>query len=238
MSATLAEQTAELLNLSLTPEQEQQFAIYARELAAWNAHTNLTAITDPQAVQVRHFLDSLTIIKADPLLPNSLLIDVGSGAGFPGVPLALVFPHLEVVLLEATGKKVAFLNHLIGVLGLQNTRAVHARAEEAGQMPQHRAAYQVVVARAVARLPALLEYMLPLAKIGGRCIAMKGRTAQEEVRDSERALNILGGRLNTIHAVRLPGVEETHHLIVVDKTAPTPAAYPRKPGTPTNKPLT
>jgi 16S rRNA (guanine527-N7)-methyltransferase len=237
VAATLAQQAAELLNLSLTPEQEELFAIYARELAAWNTHTNLTAITEPEAVQVRHFLDSLTIAQAVPLASGCRIIDVGSGAGFPGLPLGIVFPHMNVALLEATGKKVAFLNHIIATLGLKNVHTVQARAEEAGQMPEHRAAYDVVVARAVARLPALAEYLLPLTKVGGHAIAMKGKTAEEEANDAERAIAILGGRLQTIHNIQLPGVEETHYLVVIEKIAPTPAAYPRKPGTPTNKPL-
>ena len=237
MSATLTEQAAELLHLTLTPQQEELFGVYARELAAWNTHTNLTAIIEPQAVQVRHFLDSLTIAKAVALKPDSRVIDVGSGAGFPGLPLAMVFPNIHVTLLEATGKKVAFLNHMIQMLGVTNAQAVQGRAEEAGQLADHRAAYDVVAARAVARLPALVEYLLPLAKIGGRCIAMKGKTAIEEAADAERALNILGGRLEKIHALNLPDVEDIHYLIVIEKVAATPAIYPRKPGTPTSKPL-
>jgi 16S rRNA (guanine527-N7)-methyltransferase len=237
MAAGLAEHAAKLLDLTLTPEQVEQFGVYARALAAWNAHTNLTAITDPEAVQVRHFLDSLTLVKAAAFPPGCRVIDVGSGAGFPGLPLAIVFPDMHMTLLEATGKKVAFLNHIIDTLGLKHTRAVQGRAEEAGQSAGHRAAYDVVLARAVARLPALAEYMLPLAKVGGRCIAMKGKTAEGEAADAERALSILGGRLEAIHTVQLPGVDEMHYLVVLKKIVPTPTAYPRKPGTPTNRPL-
>ena len=163
--------------------------------------------------------------------------DVGSGAGFPGVPLAMVFPFLNVTLMEATGKKIAFLEHMIARLGLTNASTLRARAEDAGHLPNQREAYDVVAARAVARLPSLLEYLLPLAKVGGVCVAMKGKSAFEEASGSARALAILGGRLNETGAIQLPDVEEPHYLVVVDKVAPTPSTYPRKPGIPTRKPL-
>lgn len=234
---TLAEQAAELLSITLTPEQEAQFTRYAELLAAWNAHTNLTAIIEPQAVQVRHFLDSLTIARAVPMSPGLCIIDVGTGAGFPGLPLLIAFPGIHVTLLEATGKKVHFLDDVIAQLGLKGAQTVHARAEEAGQMPQHRAAYDLVLARAVARLPALVEYLLPLAKVGGQAIAMKGSTAAEEVQDAARAIDLLGGRFNRIDTFTLPGVDEAHNLVIIDKVANTPRHYPRKPGTPSRQPL-
>jgi 16S rRNA (guanine527-N7)-methyltransferase len=235
--ATLAEQAAELLSITLTPEQEAQFTRYAELLAAWNAHTNLTAITEPQAVQVRHFLDSLTIAQAVPMTPGLRVIDVGTGAGFPGLPLLIAFPHIHVTLLEATGKKLNFLNHVMEQIGLKGAQTVHARAEEAGQMPEHRAAYDLVLARAVARLPVLVEYLLPLAKVGGQAIAMKGSTAAEESRDAARAIDLLGGRFNRIDSFTLPGVDEVHNLVIIDKVANTPRNYPRKPGTPSRQPL-
>jgi 16S rRNA (guanine527-N7)-methyltransferase len=234
----LAEEAAALFALALTAEQEAAFARCAAELAAWNAHTNLTAITDDDGIRVRHFLDSLSVVKALPAQPHMKLIDVGTGAGFPGVPLALVLPGARVTLLEATGKKIAFLDHLIAALPLPNADTLHARAEDAGHLPNRRAAYDVAVARAVARLPALLEYLLPLVKVGGRCIAMKGVTAHDEASDSRRALAALGGRLAGIEPVHLPGIDEPHYLVVVEKAAPTPAIYPRKPGLPTKKPIT
>jgi len=237
MVATLTQQAAELLGLKLTPEQETQFAIYTRELAAWNAHTNLTAITDSQAVQVRHHLDSLSVVKVLTISAGMRVIDVGTGAGFPGLPLRIVFPDIDLVLMEATGKKVAFLDHMIATLQLTRTTTLHARAEEAGQMPQHRAAYDLVLARSVARLPALAEYMLPLAKVGGYCIAMKGKTAVQESKDAQHAIKLLGGRVKNIESIMLPDIADEHFLVVIEKIAPTPAAYPRKPGTPTNKPL-
>ncbi len=221
------------LGVTLNADQEAQFEQLAAELVCWNAHTNLTAITDPEGVRVRHFLDSLTV----PVRPDDRVIDVGTGAGFPGLPLALAHPSLRVTLLEATGKKIAFLEHMIELLGLTNAVTLHARAEDAGQHPAHRAAYDLAVARAVARLPVLLEYLLPLVRVGGRCIAMKGITAHEEAESARRALRTLGGRLIGIETVMLPGVAEPHHLVMVEKTASTPPLYPRKPGTPSKKPL-
>ncbi|MBZ0302316.1 MAG: 16S rRNA (guanine(527)-N(7))-methyltransferase RsmG [Anaerolineae bacterium] len=237
MASTLAQQADEQFGITLSPEQTAQFAQYAEVLAAWNAHTNLTAITEPAAVQVRHFLDSLSIAQVVPMRSGLRLIDVGTGAGFPGLPLLIAFPHIRVTLLEATGKKVNFLDHVIAQLGLRGAQTLHARAEEAGHMPDQRAAYDLVLARAVARLPALVEYLLPLARIGGQCIAMKGDTAADEARDAARAIDLMGGRFNRIETIELPDIDEPHRLVIIDKVAHTPRTYPRKPGTPTHVPL-
>lgn len=228
---------ADLFAVTLTPEQVAAFGRYARELVQWNAHTNLTAITDPDAIPIRHFLDSLSIAKAISLSDGLRIIDVGSGAGFPGLPLAIAYPGIEVTLLESTGKKSQFLKHVIQTLDLPNTTTIHARAEEAGQDPIHRAQYDLAVARAVARLPALLEYLLPFVKLGGHAIAMKGSTAPDEVTASTSALNLLGGTLDRIETVALPGLDDPHHLVIVQKTAPTPDKYPRRTGVPTKRPL-
>jgi 16S rRNA (guanine527-N7)-methyltransferase len=237
MPTSLAEQAKALFNLDLTPAQVSQFETYAQELVVWNERVNLTAITAPESVAVRHFLDSLSIVQAVPMKAGLRVVDVGTGAGFPGLPLAMIYPDIHVVLMEATGKKINFLDHMAQTLGLKNVETLKARAEDAGHMPEHRARYDLVLARAVARLPSLLEYLLPLASVGGVCIAMKGKTAREEAEDSAKALSILGGRLRAIQQIQLPGVEDEHHLVIVEKTAVTPAAYPRKPGIPTQKPL-
>ncbi|MCA9907746.1 MAG: 16S rRNA (guanine(527)-N(7))-methyltransferase RsmG [Anaerolineae bacterium] len=233
----LAEHAAALFNLELSAEHEAAFARYADELLVWNERINLTAITDPDGVMIRHFLDSLTLMKVLELRPGLRVIDVGSGAGFPGLPLQIAYPQFAMTLLEATGKKVSFLQHMIDTLKLPNVQALKGRAEEIGQMQAHRATYDVAVARAVARLPILLEYLMPLVQVGGVCIAMKGKTAHSEVESSRHALTILGGRLDRIEAFQLPGVEETHYLVMVEKTAPTPTQYPRRSGLPSQQPL-
>lgn len=234
----LKQQAADLFGVHLTPGQAAAFDTYLQELTAWNAHMNLTAIIAPEAVRVRHFLDSLSVAQVVTPEDGLRLLDVGAGAGFPGLALAIAFPGLHVTLLESTGKKVNFLRHVIQVLGLSNVVTVNARAEDAGQESIHRAKYDVVVARAVARLPALLEYLLPFAREGGRCVAMKGETAHDELRDSARALRVLGGQAQKTHSVQLPGVDETHYLITVLKTGKTPPQYPRRAGIPSRQPLT
>ena len=183
------------------------------------------------------FWTSLTVLAAAPLPTGAHVMDVGTGAGFPGLPLAIVRPDLRVTLMEATGKKLSFCEHVAERLNLESVWFVHARAEEAGHDPALRERGDCVVARAVARLPVLLEYLLPLTRVGGLAIAMKGRTATDEARDSVRALKLLGGKLREVREFALPGLEEPHYLVIVEKTAPTPAGFPRRPGLPAQRPL-
>jgi 16S rRNA (guanine527-N7)-methyltransferase len=230
----LADQ-ARSFGIALTPSQRDAFETYYRELVAWNARVNLTAITTREEIVLKHFLDSLTVARAlrDP--PDTL-IDIGSGAGFPGLALKIAFPALRVTLIEATGKKVEFLKHVIATMHLRDAFAIHARAEDLARDPAHREKYDAAVARAVADLATLLEYALPFVRVGGMFIAQKGIAVEEEVRRASRALDALGGRVREIAPVELPGLEP-RHLIVVEKVAATPAKYPRRAGVPEEKPI-
>lgn len=227
----------DLLGLELGPDVQRAFSLYADELLAWNQNVNLTAITAPEDIEMRHFLDSLSVSLAISLTPNLRVIDVGTGAGFPGLPLRLVFPYIELTLLEATTKKTAFLEHIVQHLKLSNVRVINARAEEAGQNPATREKYDLALARAVAQMPTLGEYLLPLCRVGGRCVALKGENAVAETQQAENALRILGGRVEKVIPVELPQVAETHYLVVVQKVAATPPQYPRRPGIPAKRPL-
>jgi 16S rRNA (guanine527-N7)-methyltransferase len=229
---------ARKLGVELTVEQLAAFDHYRRMLQDWNTRMNLTAIDSDEGIQVRHFLDSLSCLLAlRPARPGMRLIDVGSGAGFPGLPLRLVCPQLQLTLLEATGKKVGFMEHVRDQLGLAAVTVIHGRAENLGQAPEHRERYDWAVARAVAELPVLAEYLLPLVRVGGWCLAQRGENALAEVHKADRALTLLGGRLERLIPVELHGLAETRYLVVVQKVAPTPLTYPRRPGMPSKRPL-
>lgn len=234
----LARIALEHLNIKLTSAQLAAFDTYARELTTWNAHTNLTAITEPDAIAVRHFADSLScLLVMRGRLAGGRVVDVGAGAGFPGLPLKIVCPSMHVTLVEATGKKVAFLEHVVDVLGLGQVTLVNERAETIGQMPEHREQYDWVLARAVAAMPTLAEYLLPLAKVGGSCLAQKGETAPQEINDAQAAIRLLGGHVEQLRPVELPTVAETRYLVELKKVAATPPKYPRRPGMPNKRPL-
>ncbi len=225
---------ARQFGVDLSTAQEEQFETYLRELVAWNAQINLTTIIEYDEVLVKHFLDSLSLA---PIVHNAKsVIDIGSGAGFPGLPLKIARPDLHVILLEATGKKVAFLNHVITTLALRDVAAIHARAEDLGHNPEHRERYDAAVARAVAALPILVEYALPFVRIGGLFVAQKGVQVQQEIEDARPALETLGGRVRETMPANLPGLEQ-RHLVVIEKTGSTPARYPRRAGVPEKKPL-
>jgi 16S rRNA (guanine527-N7)-methyltransferase len=237
MSEQIISYAKELFDMTITPEQLMMLNTLQGELLAWNEQVNLTAITDPEAIQIRHFLDSMSLEKVVDFASGLDVIDVGTGAGFPGLVIALLYPQSNVTLLDSTGKKLKFIDHVINTLGLKNARTLHARAEDVGHQSANREKYDVVVARAVARLPALLEYCLPLARTNGTFVAMKGTTAYEEVDASSEALRVLGGRIDDVVAVQLPTMSYSHYLIVINKIKSTPRAYPRKPGIPTREPL-
>lgn len=234
---TLQDHAQQLFDLALSDEQMTQFQQLAELLVDWNTRINLTAITDVAEIEIRHFLDSLSIIPHIQSKKSTTVLDVGTGAGFPGLPLAIMRPEWQVTLMEATAKKLRFIDHVIAELSLTNAKTHHARAEEAGHDDQLREQYDCVTARAVARLPALLEYLLPLTKVGGFCIAMKGSTAKQEVESAGKAIQVLGGALRGIKKIDLPDVEREHFLVIVEKIKSTPTQYPRKPGIPARKPI-
>ena len=233
----LKQDTFNLLGLRLTQRQVSALEKYEQELLEWNARFNLTAIREVEGIRVKHFLDSLTCLIAMREAPPGSLIDVGTGAGFPGIPLKIIFPAMKLTLVESVGKKVEFCRNIVAVLGLEKTQVLNARAEEIGQMAEHRQKYDWAVARAVANLPVLLEYLLPLVRLGGHALAQKGESAPAETQASEHALKLLGGQLGHLLPVTLPGVAEERYLVVIDKIAATPPLYPRRVGLPAQKPL-
>lgn len=231
---------AKALRVDVEPEHVQAFQTYYDELIAWNQKFNLTAITEYENAQIRHFLDSLTCLLAmervRPLSQQSL-IDVGTGAGFPGLVLKIVRPGLRLTLLDSTAKKTRFLKHLVRRLGLQSVTVLHGRAESLGQEAAHRERYDWAVARAVAEMSILAEYLLPLTKIGGQALAQKGEDAPAEVQRAEHAIGQLGGRIRRLAPVEMQGLAETRYLVLMDKSAATPDKFPRRPGMPSKRPL-
>ncbi|MFQ5946937.1 MAG: 16S rRNA (guanine(527)-N(7))-methyltransferase RsmG [Anaerolineae bacterium] len=237
-SVELLREGARSWGMELGSAQLKAFDLYREWLLTWNRRLNLTRITEPAEVEVLHFLDSLScLLVLDPLPAGTRLIDVGAGAGFPGIPLKIMVPGLELALLEATAKRSRFLEAVAEALGLSPVEVIQARAEEAGQHPDYRERYDVGVARAVGPLPVLLEYVLPLVLVGGAFIAQRGTEAEAEVASSGMALERLGGEVADIRPVRLPGAYKIRHLVRVEKVTPTPARYPRRPGIPRKRPL-
>lgn len=233
----LAQDALQLLGLRLTARQLAAFERYEAELMDWNARHNLTAIREPAGIRSKHFLDSLTCVLAWRDTPPSSLIDVGTGAGFPGIPLKILHPSLSLTLVESVGKKAEFCKHVVETLGLDKVEVLQTRAEEVGQIAKHRERYDWAVARAVANLPILVEYLLPLVRVGGGVLAQKGDSGPAEAQASERAIKLLGGRLRQLVKVNLPGVAEDRYLVIIDKIAATPPSYPRRVGIPMKKPL-
>ena len=213
-----------------------KFLRYRQELLDWNTRINLTAITDPEEVLFKHFLDSLSLLTVYDK-PQTRLLDIGAGAGFPGLPLKIVRPDWHVTLLEATGKKVTFLQHVIETLQLENVVAVHGRAEELAHKPEYRAAFDVVTARAVASLPILLEYAAPFCRIGGKIILFKKGNKQKEFAQGMHAAHQLGAILHAYVAINLQGLEDEHRLIVWEQQKPCSGQFPRSGAAISKRPL-
>lgn len=233
----LMQQAWTMLGLRLSPAQLAALERFEVELLDWNARFNLTAIDHPQKIRAKHFLDSLTCLLAMRDTPMERVIDVGTGAGFPGIPLKIVYPAMRLTLVESVGKKADFCRHAATLLGLEGVEVVQERAELVGTLLAHRQQYDWAVARAVALMPVLMEYLLPLVRMGGRALAMKGESGPAEAQAAEHAVRLLGGRLRQIIPVALPGVEEERYLVVTDKIAATPDRYPRRVGIPAKRPL-
>jgi len=210
---------------------------YERELLDWNQKFNLTAIRDVESIRTKHFLDSFSCVQAWKANPPLRLVDVGTGAGFPGLPLKIIYPNMHVTLVESVGKKAMFCQHIVSKLGLEGVEVINARAEEVGQNPAHRESYDWGVARAVANLNVLSEYLLPLVKVGGIVLAQKGESGPAEAQSAEKAMKILGGKLKQLIPVNLPGVADDRYLVLVDKVAATPPKYPRTAGMAAKMPL-
>ena len=233
----LNEYTQRQLGLRLSRTQLSALSLYERELVDWNTRFNLTAIRDPQEIHVKHFLDSLTCLLAFRDASIGRLVDIGTGAGLPGIPIKIVYPKMQLTLVESVGKKAEFCRHVVKVLDLPGVEVVQQRAEILGQDPTYREQYDWAVARAVAVLPVLAEYLLPLVRVGGSMLAMKGESGPVEAHSADRSLRVLGGHLRQLVPVTLPGVAEERYLVVIDKVAATPSGYPRKVGKPAKHPL-
>jgi 16S rRNA (guanine527-N7)-methyltransferase len=234
---SLVRAAQQLFGVHLTGRQVVALLTFEKELLAWNERFNLTAIRDVEGIRTKHFLDSFSCTLAWRENPPRRLIDVGTGAGFPGIPLKILYPSMQLTMVESVGKKAGFCRHMVQMLKMEAVDVLTARAEEVGQTPGQRESYDWAVARAVANLPVLAEYLLPLVHVGGRMLAQKGHSGPAEAHKAENAFRLLGGQMRNLLPVILPGVAEERYLVVVDKVAATPAQYPRKPGFPAKLPL-
>ena len=238
MNPEAFKQILEEENYPIDAAKMEQYNRYLLLLQEWNNKINLTAITEEDEVYLKHFYDSLTLARfVDFNQAGLTLCDVGSGAGFPSIPLKILFPEIEITIVDSLKKRINFLELLVQELGLENVHLYHARAEDFGQENKFRSAFDVVTARAVARLSVLAEFCLPITKENGVFAAMKGSQGEEEFEDSKKALKTLGGRLNTIETFELPENAGERSIILIDKVKKTPKKYPRQAGTPNKKPL-
>lgn len=223
--------------IQLNSNQLSMFERYYELLVEWNEKMNLTAITDKEEVYLKHFFDSVTAAFYIDFTKPVKVCDVGAGAGFPSIPIKICFPEINLSIVDSLNKRITFLDHLSSELGLKNTHFYHDRAETFAHKPEFREQFDIVTARAVARMSVLSELCLPLVKEGGQFIAMKAANAEEELKVADRALKQLGGKLSTVHSFTLPIEESNRNIIVISKNKKTPNKYPRKPGTPNKLPL-
>lgn len=225
------------LDLNLREKQYDQFLKFYELLLEWNKVMNLTTITQYEEVIYKHFLDSLSLIKVYDLEKPARILDLGTGAGFPGIPLKIVYPHLEIILLDSLNKRVKFLEEVILQLGLENIKAIHGRAEDLGNLKEYRESFDVCVSRAVSRLSSLSEYCIPFVKNRGKFIAYKSGHIEEEVLEAEEAVRVLGGRMEKVDKFVLPGTNMERAFVIVNKYNTTPKIYPRNAGKPGKEPI-
>ena len=228
---------AESFGIQLTNQQVDQFFEYYRLLVQWNEFMNLTALTEMEEVMEKHFVDSLALSKAAEVGNIETLIDVGTGAGFPGIPLKIAYPHLRVVLLDSLNKRVKFLSTVIETLGLTNIQAVHGRAEDAARQKDYREQFDAAVSRAVANMASLSEYCLPFIKVGGVFVPYKSGNIEEELKDAGKAVKTLGGTIRRVEKFQLPDTDIERSLVLIEKTERTDKRYPRKAGLPSKEPI-
>lgn len=236
MSNVLTKKVKEL-SIVLNDKQTQQFEQYYNILVEWNKVMNLTAITEYEEVVEKHFLDSLTIVDAINMEKIETLIDVGTGAGFPGIPLKIAFPHLKVTLLDSLNKRIKFLNEVIDLLELDDIKTIHGRAEDYAKQAEYREQYDICVSRAVANLATLSEYCLPYVKVDGLFVPYKSGEIDEELKSSKKAVSILGGKVEEVVKFQLPGTDIGRSFVKIHKIKETKKKYPRKAGMPTKEPL-
>lgn len=237
MDIQLFKESLEKKGIILSSQQIEQFDIYYKLLVEWNEKMNLTAITDQPSVYLKHFYDSITAAFYFDFTKDYSICDVGAGAGFPSIPLKICFPHLQISIVDSLQKRIAFLSKLASSLRLENATFYHDRAETFGQKQEIRESFDIVIARAVARMSVLSELCLPLAKVGGFFIGMKGANLSEEMESSEKAIKILGGEVIDNYHFQLPLENSERNIIIIKKNHKTPKKYPRKPGTPNKSPI-
>lgn len=225
------------LGWRLTDKQLRQYASYQRLLIEWNQRMNLTAVREPELIQKKHFLDSMSCAKVTGDLSNREVADVGTGAGFPGLPLKILYPHMHLTLIDSISKKARFLQAIIDELGLAKVKVVVERAEVLGQQASHRSRYDWVMARGVARLRVLSEYLLPMCRVGGCMLAMKGKNVTAEIKDAANAISLLGGASAQVHTLQVPELTGERAIVTIKKVAESPARYPRRSGIPAKRPL-
>ena len=229
------QENSKVLGFNFSVEQLEKFYKYMNLLIEWNEKMNLTAITEPNDIILKHFIDSITINK---YIENSVkVVDVGTGAGFPGIPLSIIRTDLQITLVDSLNKRLMFLQEIKKELELKNIDIVHARAEELGQNKNYRETFDIATSRAVANLSTLSEYLVPLVKIKGKCVCMKASDAEEEIKQAENTVNILGGKIVKVEKFNLPNSDIGRTIIIINKEKSTNGKYPRKPGTPSKEPL-